>query len=43
MKVIFLCLYIIANVSNNGKASLESFVPTKDNMVLTDITKGSGK
>ncbi|XP_045781984.1 laccase-2-like isoform X1 [Maniola jurtina] len=43
MKLLILCLYIIANLSYNGKASLESFMPTKDNMILADTTKGTHK
>ncbi|XP_039747441.1 L-ascorbate oxidase-like [Pararge aegeria] len=43
MKLLILSLCIIANLSNNGKASLESFMPTKDNMILADTTKGSDK
>ncbi|XP_023948181.2 uncharacterized protein LOC112053114 [Bicyclus anynana] len=43
MKLLILSLCIIANLSYNGKASLESFMPTKNNMILADTTKGSDK
>ncbi|CAH0721837.1 unnamed protein product, partial [Brenthis ino] len=43
MRFLILCIYIIANSSNNGKASLESFLPSKDNLLLTDTTKSSDK
>ena len=43
MKVIVCCLFIIANISNNGKASLESFAPTGTNILFEDTTKNLGK
>ncbi|KAJ8725800.1 hypothetical protein PYW08_003983 [Mythimna loreyi] len=39
MKVIVCCLFIIANISNNGKASLESFAPSGANILFEDTTK----
>lgn len=43
MKTLVCCLFVIANISNNGKASLESFAPTNSNVLLEDTTKNSGK
>ncbi|XP_072943842.1 uncharacterized protein [Epargyreus clarus] len=42
MKLLVLCVIIVANVSYNGKASLESFMPTA-NVLLADTTKNSDK
>ncbi|XP_068629840.1 uncharacterized protein [Battus philenor] len=43
MKLFVFCLIIIANVSNNGKASIESIIPKNSNILLTDTTKNSDK
>ncbi|XP_050344676.1 uncharacterized protein LOC126769838 [Nymphalis io] len=43
MRLVTLSLFIIANLSNNSKASLESFLPSNDNIFLTDTTKSSDK
>ncbi|XP_075969820.1 uncharacterized protein LOC142972506 [Anticarsia gemmatalis] len=43
MRVIVCCLFIIANISNNGKASLESFAPTGTNILFEDTTKNLDK
>lgn len=43
MKVIVCCLFIIVNISNNGKASLESFGPTGTKILFEDTTKNLGK
>lgn len=42
MKVFVCCLFIIANISNNGKASLESFAPSGTNILFEDTTKNLG-
>ena len=43
MRFLILCIFIIFNASNDGKASLESFMPNNDNILLTDTTKNTGK
>ncbi|CAB3242501.1 unnamed protein product [Arctia plantaginis] len=43
MKVIVCCLFIIVNISNNGKASLESFAPTGTKTLFEDTTKNLEK
>lgn len=43
MRVIVCCLFIIANISNNGKASLESFAPSGANILFEDNTKNLGE
>ncbi|XP_026724639.1 laccase-2-like [Trichoplusia ni] len=43
MRVIVCCLFIIANISNNGKASLESFAPSGANILFEDNTKNLGQ
>ncbi|KAF9421889.1 hypothetical protein HW555_002329, partial [Spodoptera exigua] len=43
MKVFVCCLFIIANISNNGKASLESFAPSGTNILFEDTTKNLDK
>ncbi|CAH2073524.1 unnamed protein product, partial [Iphiclides podalirius] len=43
MKLLVCCLIIIANVSNNGKASIENIVPSNTNILLPDTTKSSDK
>ncbi|PZC81713.1 hypothetical protein B5X24_HaOG212157 [Helicoverpa armigera] len=43
MKVFVCCLFIIANISNNGKASLESFAPSGTNILFEDSTKNLDK
>lgn len=43
MKFLVCCLIIIANISNNGKASLESYTPTSTNVLFEDITRNSDK
>ncbi|XP_045445904.1 L-ascorbate oxidase-like [Melitaea cinxia] len=42
MRLFILFIYIIANVSNNSRASLESFLPSND-VLLSDTTKSSDK
>ncbi|VVC95323.1 unnamed protein product [Leptidea sinapis] len=42
MKLLIFFYLVIANISNNGKASLESFSPN-DNVLFTDTTKSSDK
>ncbi|XP_031768453.1 uncharacterized protein LOC113517565 [Galleria mellonella] len=39
MKLLVICLMIIANIINNGKASLETFKVMSDNWLLEDNTK----
>ncbi|KAL4714587.1 hypothetical protein ACJJTC_006633 [Scirpophaga incertulas] len=43
MKLLVCCLFVIANISDNGKASLESYKPTIGNMLFEDITRNSDK
>ncbi|CAK1581693.1 unnamed protein product [Parnassius mnemosyne] len=43
MKLLVFCLIIIANVSNNGKASIETIVPATTNVLLSDTTRNSDK
>ncbi|XP_013180397.1 PREDICTED: laccase-2-like isoform X1 [Papilio xuthus] len=43
MKLLVLCLIVIANVSYNGKASIESIDPGNTNILLTDTTKNADK
>lgn len=42
MKFIVCCIVVIANISNNGKASLDSFVPASSNILFEDTTKNTG-
>ncbi|KAL0894088.1 hypothetical protein ABMA27_014134 [Loxostege sticticalis] len=39
MKLLVCCLMIIVNISNNGKASIESFTPTSSSFLFEDTTK----
>ncbi|XP_063821940.1 uncharacterized protein LOC135071964 [Ostrinia nubilalis] len=41
MKLLVCCLMIIVNISNNGKASIESFTPTSSGILFEDTTKNS--
>ncbi|KPJ06233.1 Laccase-2 [Papilio machaon] len=43
MKLLVLCLIVIANVSYNSKASIESIDPGNTNIFLTDTTKNADK
>ncbi|CAH4037261.1 L-ascorbate oxidase-like [Pieris brassicae] len=43
MKLIVFFVFVISNISNDGKASLESFAPSNDVNFLTDTTKSSDK
>ena len=43
MKVVVCCLFILINISNNGKASLESFAPSGANILFEDTTKNLGE
>ncbi|CAG4911775.1 unnamed protein product [Colias eurytheme] len=43
MKLFVFWFFVIANIRNNGKASLESFAPTSDTIFLTDTTQKSDK
>lgn len=43
MKVFVCCVFIIANISYNGKASLERLLPTGSNILFEDTTKSLEK
>ncbi|XP_037869374.1 uncharacterized protein LOC101739043 isoform X2 [Bombyx mori] len=43
MKVFIFCLFIFINISNNGKASLESFAPMATNLLFEDTTKNTDR
>ncbi|XP_063531559.1 uncharacterized protein LOC134742378 [Cydia strobilella] len=43
MKLIVCVLFVIANISNNGKASLDSLVPMSTNILFEDTTKNADK
>lgn len=42
MKLIVFFLIVGTNISDNGKASLDSFVPMSTNILLEDTTKNAG-
>ncbi|CAH0406370.1 unnamed protein product [Chilo suppressalis] len=43
MKLLVCCVLLIANISDNSKASLESYTPTSTNILFEDITRNADK
>ncbi|CAK1545224.1 unnamed protein product [Leptosia nina] len=41
MKFVVFCLFVITNICDDGKASVDNFAPTNDANVLTEFTKNS--